>query len=75
MSRVVGLWQPDVFGEQTNSDMRKQTAEAATALGAQLQLVEVRKLDEFERAFSDIAHGHADARIEFPGPMFFVERN
>jgi hypothetical protein len=45
-----------------------------TALGAQLQLVEVREPDEFEGAFSDIAQGHADAWIEFPSPMFFVER-
>jgi ABC-type uncharacterized transport system substrate-binding protein len=54
--------------------MRKETAEAATALGVQLQLVEVRKPDEFERAFSDIAQTRADALLEFPSPMFFVER-
>jgi putative ABC transport system substrate-binding protein len=54
--------------------MRKETAEAATALGVQLQLVEVRKPDEFERAFSDIAHMQVDALLEFPSPMFFVER-
>jgi putative ABC transport system substrate-binding protein len=74
MSRVVGLWQPGAFGEQTSSEMRKETAEAAIALGVQLQLVEVRKPDEFERAFSDMAQGHADALIEFPSPMFFGAR-
>jgi putative tryptophan/tyrosine transport system substrate-binding protein len=74
MSRVVGVWQPDAFGERTSSEMRKETAEAATALGVQLQLVEVRKPDEFERAFSDISQSHADALIEFPSPMFFGAR-
>jgi putative ABC transport system substrate-binding protein len=74
MSRVVGLWQPNAFSEATNNSMRKETAEASTALGVQLQLVEVQKPDEFERAFSDIAQMQADALLEFPSPMFFVER-
>ena len=73
-SRVAGLWQPDACGEQTNSDMMKVTAEAATALGVQLQLVEVRKPEEFERAFADMAEGHADALLSFPSPMFYGQR-
>jgi putative ABC transport system substrate-binding protein len=74
MSRVVGLWQPDAYSEATNDSMKKETAETATALGVQLQLIEVWKPDEFERAFSDIARLQADALLEFPSPMFFVER-
>ncbi|MDB5640492.1 MAG: hypothetical protein JWP51_5400 [Bradyrhizobium sp.] len=39
-----------------------------------MQLVEARSPDEFERAFSDMANGHADALFEFPSPMFYQER-
>jgi putative ABC transport system substrate-binding protein len=74
VSRVAGLWQPDAFGEQTNSDMLKVTADAATTLGVQLQLVEVRKPEEFERAFTDMAQGHAEALLSFPSPMFYGQR-
>jgi len=39
-----------------------------------LQLVEARSPDQFERAFADMAKGHADALFEFPSPMFYQER-
>jgi hypothetical protein len=72
--RVGGLWQPDAFGAQTNDDMKKETAEAATALGVQLQLVEARKPDELERAFGDMAVWRVDGLLEFPSPMLIVAR-
>jgi putative ABC transport system substrate-binding protein len=74
ISRVAVLLHPGAFSEQTTSGMLKQVTEAAGGLGLQLQLVEARSPDEFERAFSDMEKGHADALSEFPSPMFYTER-
>jgi putative ABC transport system substrate-binding protein len=74
LSEVAVLWHPGAFSEQTTSGMMKQVTDTAGGLGLKLQLVEVRRPDEFERAFSDMAKGHADAMFEFPSPMFFQER-
>jgi putative ABC transport system substrate-binding protein len=74
MSRVVGLWHHGAYSDRTADSMRKETEEAAIARGVQLQLVEVRGPDEFERAFFDIVHMQVDALLPFPSPMFFVER-
>ena len=74
MSRIAVLWHPGAFSEQTTSGMLKQVTDTAGGLGLQLQLVEVRRPDEFERAFSDMEKGHADALFEFPSPMFYQER-
>jgi putative ABC transport system substrate-binding protein len=74
LSEVAVLWHPGAFSEQTTSAMMKQVTDTAGDLGLKLQWVEVRRPDEFERALSDIAKGHADALFEFPSPMFFQER-
>jgi putative ABC transport system substrate-binding protein len=74
MSEVAVLWHPGAFSEQTTSGMMKQVTDTAGGLGLKLQLVEVRRPDEFERASSDMAKGHADALFEFPSPMHFQER-
>jgi putative tryptophan/tyrosine transport system substrate-binding protein len=74
MSRIAVLWHPGAFSEQTTSGMLKQVTEFAAGFDLQLQLVEARSPDELERAFSDMAKGHADALFEFPSPMFYQER-
>jgi ABC-type uncharacterized transport system substrate-binding protein len=74
MSRVAVLWHPGAFSEQTTTAMLKDLADAAGGLGVQLQAVGARSRDEFERAFSEMAQGHADAMLELPSPMFFVEK-
>jgi putative tryptophan/tyrosine transport system substrate-binding protein len=74
LSRVSVLWHPGAFAEQTTNDMLKQVTETATELGLQLQLVEVRNPNEFERAFSDMTTGQAEGMFEFPSPMFFSQR-
>jgi ABC-type uncharacterized transport system substrate-binding protein len=38
-----------------------------------LQLAAVHGPDEFDRAFSDIVKGRADALLVFPSPMLFTE--
>jgi putative ABC transport system substrate-binding protein len=74
MSRIAVLWHPGAFSEQTTSGMLEQVTDTAGSLGLRLQLVEVLRPDEFERAFFDIAKGHADALFEFPSPMLYQER-
>ena len=56
------------------TDMLKETAEAAGTLGVQLQLVEVRSPDEFDRAFSTMIRDRAEALFELPSAMLFSER-
>jgi putative ABC transport system substrate-binding protein len=55
--------------------MLREVADAAGGLGVELQPVETRSAEEFERAFADMAKGHADAMFVFPSLMFFVERS
>jgi putative ABC transport system substrate-binding protein len=73
-SRIAVLWHPGAFSEQTTTGMMKQVTDTAGGFGLRLQWVEVRSPDEFERAFSDMANGHADALFEFPSPMLYQER-
>ena len=74
VSRVAGLWHPGAFGEGTSQDMLKGTEAAARALGVHLQLVEVRRPDELDRAFSTMTRERSDALIVFPSSMLFSER-
>ena len=75
VSRVAALWHPGAFGDRTTRDMLKQTEAAARALGVQLQLVEVRGLDEIDRAFSTMTKERPDALVVFPSPMLFGGRS
>ena len=72
-SRVAVLWHPGVYGERTMRDMVKETEGAARALGVRLQLLEARGPNDFDRAFSAMSRGRADALIVFPSPMFYLE--
>jgi putative ABC transport system substrate-binding protein len=74
VSRVAALWHPGAFGERTSEDMLKGTEAAARTLGVRLQLVEVRRPDELDRAFSTMTRERFDALIVFPSPMLFGER-
>ncbi len=72
-SRVAVLWHPRVYGERTMRDMLRETEVAAQTLGVQLQLLEARGPNDFDRAFSAMSRGRADALIVFPSSMFYVE--
>jgi putative ABC transport system substrate-binding protein len=74
ISRVAVLWHPGAFSKETTTAMLAEVADAADSLGVVLQHVEVHNAGEFEPAFSEMAKGSADAMLEFPSPMFFVER-
>ena len=71
-SRVALFWDPRAFAEQTMRDMLAQAETAAHSQGLQLQLLEVQRAGDFDRAFVAIAE--ADALVIFPSVMFFIER-
>jgi putative ABC transport system substrate-binding protein len=74
VSRVALLWQPGGQGESTNTDMVEGAQVAARALGVRLQLVEARRPEDFDRAFSEMTRARAGALTVLPSAMFFVER-
>jgi len=69
--RVAVLWQP---GERPKGEMLRGGDIAARALGLRLHLVEVRRPDDFDRAFSDVTRARANALALVTSAMFFVER-
>jgi putative ABC transport system substrate-binding protein len=73
MSHVAALLHPGVYGEHTMRDMLKETEVAAQTLGVQLQVLEARSPNDFDRAFSAMMTNSASALIVFPSPMFYGE--
>ena len=72
LSRVAFLWNPDVRG---NLFDYKETEGAARSLGVQLQSVEVVRAEDFDRAFSAVTKGRAQALIMPAGsPVAFTNR-
>ena len=74
VSRVAALWHPGAYGKRTMDDMLKATEAAARGLGVQLQLIEVRSMEELEGAFSTMMKERAEALFLFPSPMLFLAR-
>ena len=72
--RVAALWQPGAVGERTEKDMLKGADVAARALGVQLQFVEARGPEDFDRAFSDMTKARPGALTVLTSPMLFSER-
>jgi putative tryptophan/tyrosine transport system substrate-binding protein len=70
-SRVAALWQPGAYGDRTIRDMLKETEGASQASSVQLQLVEARGPNDFDRAFSAMTRERASALIVLPSPMFY----
>ena len=73
VSRVAALWHPAAGGERTMRDMVKEMEVAARTLGVQLQVLEARSPNDFDRAFSAMTRERADALIVLPSPMFYAE--
>jgi putative ABC transport system substrate-binding protein len=74
VSRVAVLWQPGAVPERTEKDILQGAEVAARALGVQLQFVEARGPEEFDRAFSEIIRARAGALTVLPSSMFISER-
>jgi putative ABC transport system substrate-binding protein len=73
ISRVAALWHPGAYGDRTMKDMLEETKAAARKLGVQLQLLEARSANDFDRAFSTMTRAHAHALVVLPSPMFYGE--
>jgi putative ABC transport system substrate-binding protein len=72
LSRVAIMWNPDVRGAVL---VYKETQSAAGSLQLQLQSVEVSRADDFERAFSALTTGRAEALIVVNSPFAFAVRD
>jgi putative ABC transport system substrate-binding protein len=74
VSRVAVLWTPGALGERTEKDMLKEAEGAARALGVQLQFLEARGPEDFDRAFSARTGARAGALTVLPSNVFISER-
>lgn len=73
-SRIVALWHPGAYSEQTMSEMIDETKAAAKTLGVNLRLIPVRHPDELASTFSIITGEPVDAVVALPSPMLFNQR-
>jgi len=72
--RVAVLSQPGAVPERTEKDILKGAEVAARALGMQLQVVEARGAEDFDRAFSQMTSARMDALTVLSTPVFSSER-
>ena len=70
VSRVAVLWNPS---NPMLLQQLRDTQSAARSLNVQLQVVEARSPDEFDRAFSRITRGRAEALLVSADPMFAAQ--
>ncbi len=70
-SRVAVLWNPTNAGHPL---MLREAKVAAQSLRVQLQILEARGPDDFERAFATMMREGADALLVLSDGMFFIHR-
>ena len=70
VARVAFLWAPAETGNQPLTDMEA----AAKALGLKLLSLELRSLDDFDRAFARAKREGAQALITSPGPLLNAQQ-
>ena len=73
VTRVAALWSRG-YGEPTDKNTLKEADVAARALGVQLQVVEARGPEDFDRAFADMSRARAGSLIVFGSNILIVER-
>jgi putative ABC transport system substrate-binding protein len=73
VDRVAVLWVPGALGERTDKDMLKGAEVAGRALGVQLQFVDARGLENFDRAFSDMTSARAGGLTVLPSARLLRE--
>ena len=73
--RVAVLRHPGAQAERTEKDLRLEAEVAARGLGIQVQFVEARGPDEFDRAFSEVTRARADALTVLGSAMLFSQRS
>ena len=73
VDRVAVLWVPGALGERTDKDMLKEAEVAGRALGVQLQFVDARGLENFDKAFSDMTSARAGGLTVLPSARLLRE--
>ena len=68
--RVAVLLKPDAFPERTKTEILKSADRAARGLGVQLQVVEARRAEDFDRVFSDMSRSRVGALAVLATPAF-----
>jgi putative ABC transport system substrate-binding protein len=70
------LYRVAVFDNSTagNSQVRKETEDAAGAFGLKLQYLDIRSSNDIETAFQEAKNGRADAVLMLPNPIHFSQR-
>jgi putative ABC transport system substrate-binding protein len=71
VSRVAILWNP---GNPTNPIQVKDVQAAASTLGVKVYALEVKRVDDFERAFAAVRGNRAGAVLLSGDPLFGVQR-
>ena len=74
VGRIAFLMKPDAMPDTTRSDYVKAADAAARTLGVQLQVVEARDAQEFDRAFSSMTRARAGALAVLATPVYSNER-
>ena len=74
VTRAAVLWHSGAFVGDTETEVRKRAEAAGKALGMQLQFVETRGAEDFERAFAEMRRARAEALIVPLTAMFTNER-
>ena len=74
VTRVAFLWQPGILPERAEKDVMQRVEAAARTLGVQLQVLEARGPEDFDRAFVEMTRSRIDAVIVWGGVMFIYER-
>src|SRR4029453_1544754 len=67
-------WQPGILPERAEKDVMQRAEAAARTLGGQLQVLEARGPEDFDRAFAEMTRSRFDAVIVWGGVMFIYER-
>jgi putative ABC transport system substrate-binding protein len=72
--RIAVLTTSGVLGERTDQEMLKQAEVAARALGVQLQVLEARGREDFDRVFAESTAARVSGLTLLPSNVFVSER-
>ena len=74
LTRAGVLWHPQAYSEQTMREMLKEVQQVAATLGIALEFAAVSGPPDFEAAFASMSSGGAEALVQFPSQMLFLQR-
>ena len=75
LSRVAIMWSPGTLSEVTFRQMLLETQAAARSLGADVQVFEATRVDDFDVVFSAMVKEGIDGVMVPVNPMYGVQRN